>query len=322
MFSHVINHKKLGTIVFLLVVAAVIICGSPGAKGKYADAGELKQNIGAKEYGVIINLAGKQRMLTQKMSKEALLITVGINEVENRRNLQSTMDLFTKTLKGLEHGDNSLGLPNLYDKQIINQLKNVKLLFNELAPLFTKVIKGSKLSDDELYFLRDKNIPLLLAMNKAVKMYERKARAVMVEETALNIIINLSGKQRMLTQKMTKEFLFIKLGIDMDANKMVIRETVAVFDKVLQGLENGDSDLGLVKTKDGDILKQLKRVRKLWDGFKPVVNKASVVTPDKISINNVVAAAEMNLIILDEMDKAVTMYEALAKQDIKALPIE
>ncbi len=60
--------------------------------------------------GTVINLAGKQRMLTQKMSKEVFLLSAGSN---TRGALLKTMALFEKTLTGLVHGDKKMGLPVL-----------------------------------------------------------------------------------------------------------------------------------------------------------------------------------------------------------------
>ncbi len=64
-----------------------------------------------KQLGVVIDLSGRQRMLTQKMSKEFLLITAGISVQENQVNLAKTVALFDRTLKGLLDGDAAQRLP-------------------------------------------------------------------------------------------------------------------------------------------------------------------------------------------------------------------
>lgn len=57
--------------------------------------------LNTKELAVSINLAGKQRMLTQKMTKEVLLVKAGIKKEENLKNLRASRDLFHQTLNGL-----------------------------------------------------------------------------------------------------------------------------------------------------------------------------------------------------------------------------
>ena len=53
-----------------------------------------------RQMGVVINLSGRQRMLTQKMSKEMLLIYHEIDVKKNRTNLGKSALMFAKTLRG------------------------------------------------------------------------------------------------------------------------------------------------------------------------------------------------------------------------------
>jgi nitrate/nitrite-specific signal transduction histidine kinase len=50
---------------------------------------------------VVINLAGRQRMLSQKMTKEVLLFSQGVFTAETVLN---TIDVFDQTLKALIYG--------------------------------------------------------------------------------------------------------------------------------------------------------------------------------------------------------------------------
>ncbi len=85
----------------LLSVVAIGVCIS--VSGIYAD--EVKQptktEVTKQQSGTVINLAGKQRMLTQKMTKELLLIANGIDVDKNRESLKKTAELFENTLKDL-----------------------------------------------------------------------------------------------------------------------------------------------------------------------------------------------------------------------------
>jgi len=256
-----------------------------------------------KEMTVKINLSGKQRMLTQKMSKESLLISQDIDKAENLENLKASMSLFEKTLKGLRDGDESLELVKTDNDDILKQLDIVDKKWTDFKPLIETVLE-EKADNATLEKIAELNLPLLSEMNKAVKMYEVRAGADVSE---LAITINLSGKQRMLTQKMTKELLLIAHNIDTDNNRKNLNETIVLFDKTLKGLEKGDSDLYLEATTDENILKQLATVKTKWDSFRPVISKA------KTDKENLQQAAELNLPLLDEMNKAVKMYEELSE---------
>jgi len=272
-------------------LAMVFICALSLNAGAYA-----ADNV----MGKMINLAGKQRMLTQKMSKEALLVAKGIDATANQANLKKTANLFDKTLKGLKNGDADLGLVKTEEADIVKQLDQVATLWANFKPLIDEVAGGNAKAD-VLAKIAAGNLPLLKAMNKAVKMYEKSAGSTLSAEMAT--AINLAGKQRMLTQKMTKELLLVANNIAADDNKANLAKTTALFSKTLTGLVKGDADLGLVGTKNADILAQLAVVEKLWAEYKEVLAKVDTST------EGLQKAANVNLPLLKEMNKAVGMYK-------------
>lgn len=62
----------------------------------------------------VINIAGRQRMLSQKISKEALLMRQTNNEPtynQHQQNLATALELWERSHNGLQKGDSSLNLP-------------------------------------------------------------------------------------------------------------------------------------------------------------------------------------------------------------------
>ena len=260
--------------------------------------------ISSQQMGTVINLAGKQRMLTQKMSKEVLLIAAGVDTEANKANLKKTADLFDKTLKGLLDGDADLGLPKTEDPAIRAQLQKVAGLWAEFRRQVDAVLAGDT-SKGVLEAIAAQNLPLLKEMNKAVQMYTKMSGSKL--DPAMATTINLAGKQRMLTQKMTKELLLVANGIDVEANKANLAKTVALFERTLKGLMEGDAGLGLPGTKDPAIRAQLEVVQGLWAQYKPVLDAVDT------SPAGLAKAAKLNLPLLKEMNKAVKMYEKSVK---------
>ncbi len=256
-------------------------------------------SVSKQEMGVIINLSGKQRMLTQKMSKEILLIAKGINVTENKNNLRQTEIIFNRTLIGLLNGDSELGLVKIENPQIVQQLNKVA----ELWKVFRENVDTVLIGNTSITVLRNtakQNMPLLKAMNKTVKMYERESCSTLEEWMA--VTINLAGKQRMLTQKMTKELLLVAVDIEPKTNRARLAETVSLFERTLAGLLDGDGELGLPGTKNTAIRTQLMLVKKRWDEYKPILTK------NRVSHDDLVRASQLNIPLLKEMDKAVRMY--------------
>jgi nitrate/nitrite-specific signal transduction histidine kinase len=246
--------------------------------------------------GTVINLAGKQRMLTQKMSKEALFMAKGVDTEANKASLTKTVELFDKTLKGLANGDADLNLPKTENKEILAQLTKVTELWTPFKANIEKVIAG-KSDKATLEAIAKENLPLLKNMNKAVGMYAKASGSKLDPEMAKTI--NLAGKQRMLTQKMTKELLLVANGIDADANKANAKKTGELFETTLKGLTD--------KCKNEDIKKQLGTVAKLWADYKAIIEKADTT---EASLKK---AEELNMPLLKEMNKAVKMFEASIK---------
>jgi len=253
--------------------------------------------------GVVINLAGKQRMLTQKMSKESLALSQGTGSKES---LQKTVNLFDKTLKGLISGDTGLGLPPTTNIKIVNQLNHVQKLWKDLRVNMDVVLANSAETTAALSYLNDNNITLLKEMNKAVGMLESNAFD--------SKTVNLAGKQRMLTQKMVKETLGLVQG---GTSADTVKGTSTLFDKTLKGLISGDSDLGLSAMAEGAILAQLTSVQALWKDFSGNVNTVLRLAPDT---NNALAYINgHNVELLKEMNKGVGMYEKQSKEKVATL---
>ncbi|MES9893450.1 MAG: type IV pili methyl-accepting chemotaxis transducer N-terminal domain-containing protein [Candidatus Thiodiazotropha endolucinida] len=262
--------------------------------------------VTASEYAVVINLSGRQRMLTQKMSKEMLLIANKIDVEGNRANLKKTAKLFDTTLTGLRDGNAEMGLPATEGRVILKQLDKVRKLWDEFQSVVSEVVQGGSVDIAKVAQL---NLPLLKNMNTAVRLYEKEAKKVTGKSAG--VVINLAGKQRMLTQKMSKEMSLVALNHNTDDNKSNLRSTASLFDRTLKGLLDGDGDLELPGTKDKAIRSQLTFVADLWKEFKPLVERAASIDAKEVSKDDLLQMSKLNLPLLKEMNKAVKMYEQL-----------
>ncbi|NOZ08930.1 MAG: hypothetical protein GXO91_08675 [FCB group bacterium] len=283
-------ERLINMILFVMVTLSIM------------SAGELT----AGEYAVIINIAGRQRMLTQKMSKEMLLIARGVNMNGNREELKKTASLFNNSLEGLINGSADLGLPPTENQKTLIMLNKVEKLWSDFKVVVQRVINGGEVPVDQVAEL---NLPLLKYMNMAVRLYEKEAKKVTGRKAGT--VINLAGKQRMLTQKMSKEMLLVSLNYEQEKNRAELKNTASLFDRTLKGLENGDTDLGLPPTSDTAVLAQLAVVNTLWGDFKNIIDKVTDIDAKDVSGDDIEKMAKLNLPLLKEMNKTVKMYEEL-----------
>ena len=136
-----------------------------------------------KAAGRAINLAGRQRMLTQKMSKEVFIansLTKNKNDLESRKkviaDLDKTVALFDTTLTGLLQGDSEQGLTAVSDDMTRLKLLDVKKMwqvFSGAIKAYIAAEPGSQAYMDSLQIIHSNNVPLLKTMNAAVGLYEK-----------------------------------------------------------------------------------------------------------------------------------------------------
>lgn len=141
-----------------------------GTADLYLDAatgGQLRSML-----PIAIHVSSRQSMLTQRMMKEFLLIAYQYEARKNRRRLKRSSAFFGESLEALIRGDLQRKLMPPPNNEIKLQLDKVDQLWREFQPLIGAVKKGGKPSRDEILRAADLNARLLLAMDRAVSLYE------------------------------------------------------------------------------------------------------------------------------------------------------
>ncbi len=125
---------------------------------------------GVQARNVELNVAGRQRMLSQKVAKEALFSVVGHDQ---KQEMQKTAQLFESSLVALMDGNASMGLDGAHSEEIRSQFLQVKKLWgsyrnklNQLGPNATPE-SLSQLASDALAVLNESNQAVQLIENEA-----------------------------------------------------------------------------------------------------------------------------------------------------------
>ena len=110
-------------------------------------------------------------------------------------------------------------------------------------------------------------------------------------------VINLAGRQRMLTQEMTKAVLGITRGPPPDY-RAELSEATYLFDRTLTALLNGgaapygDETVTLPPAKDAAIRTQLGVVAELWSQFRQEVETVQTADPESAAFAHAVGEIE------------------------------
>lgn len=113
-----------------------------------------------------VNLSGRQRMLSQNLSKEILKIHSGI-EVDFVK-MKENFFKFTSTHRKLISGDLDLHLEPINSDGILNQFQKLEPSFLKLESILNSTIKSKQISEIELNEFLDTEKDFLVKMDKIV----------------------------------------------------------------------------------------------------------------------------------------------------------
>ncbi|MBP6759991.1 MAG: type IV pili methyl-accepting chemotaxis transducer N-terminal domain-containing protein, partial [Flavobacterium sp.] len=132
----------------------------------------------------IINISGKQRMLSQKLTKEILIL----NFIADAKNNKNEIDQASEIIKlwkfnhnALENGNDSLGFPKEKSKELSDLFSAIKPNFDNILDAATTFLSNKKLGikEDEnqelVQIILENQGAFLDKMNQIVGQYDKEA---------------------------------------------------------------------------------------------------------------------------------------------------
>ena len=226
----------------------------------------------------IVNTAGTQRMLSQRIAKNYFYKGLGINATKSGKQLQISMAQFSTALKKL-------------DIQAQNKKVKKMVKFVNMSNLDFMSIASEKYNLENATIILDLSESMLEGSQYIVKILKNKNKK---QSTA---IVDLSGKQRMLSQRIAKYYIAYQAGIKDDNSIVQMNASVKAFTEAHTTLMNN-------KTNSAEINKRLQKVDKLWkivfDFYKDIEEGGLPVIVYNTTDN-----------IMKEMNKITKMYVKL-----------
>ncbi len=124
-----------------------------------------------------------------------------------------------------------------------------------------------------------------------------------------SLLINIAGKQRMLTQKISKNIFYLYHNNSTNFTELDKASNEFIYN--LNSLKNGNSFLGIVEPQTDEIKNQISKVEILWNTFYKNTRffKENMIKQNKKQLTYVVNSIyESNNELLIEVDKLVYMY--------------
>ena len=225
----------------------------------------------------VINVAGRQRALSQKLVKEALLLqTLKLNRIQEEKvltNLKSTLSLWKTSHEGLIKGNDSMGLPVENNKHILKLFGELdihhKQMVNATQALLESKNRTAEIGSKIDVLLANENV-FLSKMDAIVNEYDLLSKE-QLEKLKLKEILLFSFSLLILFLEIL--FIFRPLSFQ-------IRETIATLIKSQKESENRADEINQLFLEKRKSLKELQELNFVIDNaalFASTKSDGSVV---------------------------------------------
>jgi nitrate/nitrite-specific signal transduction histidine kinase len=158
----------------------------------------------------VVNVSGRQRMLSQRLCKSALAILATSSELHSNRfkEFKDTLHLWTHCHRALQAGDKELGLPGKNSSAVVEKYRGITPYFDAMVAS-AAVIEKSLVSDlssqppsAAVQTLLANEGPFVSRMDEIVSLYDREAKQRVTKLrfieltlfTATLIILSIEGR--------------------------------------------------------------------------------------------------------------------------------
>ncbi len=261
----------------------------------------------AEEAANRVNLAGRQRMLLQAMAKAACFISVESNAPAQQAALEAASEKFALTHEALRFGNAGMGLSAEPDPDLLEAIAVVGQNWSTYSALIDSALRNGYVSRPAMERIDEIGLVALANMNRAVNRIANTYGDLLPEmPLLLSLTIDLSGRQRMFTQRAAKEFCLIAAGIDTEANRENLGKTVQLFTLTLDALIRGMPGMVMAAPNE-EIRQKLLDVKALWEQSSPIL-LAAAAGAEITGADLETIAREMDRVMV-LMNEAVGMYE-------------
>jgi len=230
--------------------------------------------------GKVINLAANNKMLSQKMAKDAVYIVNNIDPKAHYKDLKESAQIFNSFIVGLQEGNVTLQLKKATDKDILRELDEVTTEWKAFNAQIKKIYVKGKVNQSAYQYLINNNEKLLRLSHKFTQTLKSKNILNTNDNKVIGNTLKIADRQRMLTQKMFKEKLLIYSKQNAKRNKVRLRGSLILFKNGLKGLIYGDNKRGLTKVTNKNIQNKLQEMQTLYQEVQSIYIKERLNNAD------------------------------------------
>ena len=226
--------------------------------------------------GGVINLAATNKMLSQKMAKNAILIYNGIDVKYNYKEMIKSANEFNAFIDGMYNGNKSLKLKKATDKDVLKELDEVNSVWKPFHNAILSFYQDGKIDNKAYKYIVDNNEKLMRLSHKLTQTLQSKNILNTHDNQVKVYTLKIADRQRMLTQKMFKEKFLVYTNQDKKRNVVRLRGSIILFRNGLNALINGEDRRGTAKVTNKPIQAKLAQMHKLYIQVEDIYKKQNV----------------------------------------------
>jgi hypothetical protein len=262
-----------------------------------------------------IRVAGQLRTLTQQVAAASCALSTDIDTHEAHDVLAHATEQFDRYIVALRDGDDTLHI--LHPETRRHTLEDIAHVSSEWATIHGAV--DSILTDghdiDNAHLIDDHNLELLelttVLASDITGQYSHP-----YEITAADaMMIEIAGRQRMLTQKMAKDACEIWAGYHADTAREDLVQTVDVFENSLNALRYGLPAAGLQEAPNDKIREDLDQLLVRWETIK--INEQTLIDGGTLTDDQKAEVFHDLEVELAELDHLLDDYKDYAERTHK-----
>lgn len=211
----------------------------------FAITGNVSANIASAPVltlSVAIDKAGRQRMLTQRIIKAYSQELLEVNPPQSQQQREQAIALFERQL-----GELKQFAPTEKVRDALAMVDTLWVPFKERA--------NGRVSRAGLESLSLASDEVLMASHHVVVLLEE------LSDNNLGHLVNIAGRQRMLSQRIAKLYMLRSLGVDNEAIRLALDKASAEFRSALHELDTA-------RENTAQISSALSEVKRNWKVFE------------------------------------------------------
>ncbi|MEP5951193.1 MAG: type IV pili methyl-accepting chemotaxis transducer N-terminal domain-containing protein, partial [Lentilitoribacter sp.] len=245
---------------FTMVAAVAAIALTP-AQANTSNASIQKERM---------DLAGKERMLIQRIVKSSCLVMSNIDTEHYAVSAIKDTNTFEATLADLISGSTERNWPPEENSRTLAQLQDTYVKWKVLRPAALQVSHGDLMSFAVSQIITETDTTVT-AMDTAVTGMANLSHNTGVDPK-ISKTLNAAGKQRMLSQKLAKEFCFLHNDVSAELHRELLIETAATFEKNLNKLLNADTvSSEFIAPPTPQTERHLENAKRIWQDLFPIM---------------------------------------------------